>query len=175
MLVATFFRPPMPPWPTEIRARRVRRHCRRFDRGGLYRAPGGAPAVGAGGGGSVAARGGAAPHVTEEGPDDVRNAAVAFNAMTDQVTRTLESQRHLLSAVGHDLRTPITAMRINLEFVEDAELRERLAKQSRRIAGTDRSRAVGGARHRRRNLAAVSIWQRWWKACAPTWTIWANR
>ena len=56
----------------------------------------------------------------------MRNAAIAFNEMTEKVTRTMESQRHLLSAVGHDLRTPITAMRINLEFVEDEELREGL-------------------------------------------------
>jgi signal transduction histidine kinase len=75
---------------------------------------------------SVVARGGTAPHVAENGPDDVRNAAIAFNQMTEKVTRTMESQRHLLSAVGHDLRTPITAMRINLEFIDDDELRERL-------------------------------------------------
>ena len=75
---------------------------------------------------SVVARGGSAPHVDEKGPDDVRNAAIAFNQMTDKVTRTMESQRHLLSAVGHDLRTPITAMRINLEFVQEEELREGL-------------------------------------------------
>ncbi|HVW72605.1 MAG TPA: ATP-binding protein [Rhizomicrobium sp.] len=68
------------------------------------------------------------PHVAERGPDDVRNAAVAFNAMASKVTRTLESQRHLLSAVGHDLRTPITAMRINLEFLEDSDLREGLLR-----------------------------------------------
>jgi signal transduction histidine kinase len=66
------------------------------------------------------------PHVAEQGPDDVRNAAIAFNAMAAKVARTLESQRHLLSAVGHDLRTPLTAMRINLEFVTDDELREGL-------------------------------------------------
>ncbi len=75
---------------------------------------------------SVVARGGTAPHVAEIGPDDVRNAAIAFNQMTEKVARTMESQRHLLSAVGHDLRTPITAMRINLEFVEEEELREGL-------------------------------------------------
>lgn len=68
------------------------------------------------------------PHVAEEGPDDVRNAATAFNAMASKVTRTLESQRHLLSAVGHDLRTPLTAMRINLEFVADDELRDGLLR-----------------------------------------------
>jgi signal transduction histidine kinase len=75
---------------------------------------------------SQVARGGNAPPVEEKGPDDVRNAAIAFNRMTDKVTKTLESQRHLLSAVGHDLRTPLTAMRINLEFIEDDELRDRL-------------------------------------------------
>jgi signal transduction histidine kinase len=68
------------------------------------------------------------PHVNEEGPADVRNAAIAFNAMAEKVTRTLESQRHLLSAVGHDLRTPLTAMRINLEFIEDDELRDGLMR-----------------------------------------------
>jgi len=74
------------------------------------------------------AGGSGTPHVAEQGPDDVRNAAIAFNAMAEKVTRTLESQRHLLSAVGHDLRTPITAMRINLEFVEDEELRDGLMR-----------------------------------------------
>jgi signal transduction histidine kinase len=74
------------------------------------------------------ASGAGTPHVNEQGPNDVRDAAAAFNAMALRVTRTLESQRHLLSAVGHDLRTPLTAMRINLEFVEDDELRDGLMR-----------------------------------------------
>jgi len=77
---------------------------------------------------AAVAVGSATPHVAEEGPDDVRNAAIAFNVMAEKVTKTLESQRHLLSAVGHDLRTPLTAMRINLEFVQDAELRDGLMR-----------------------------------------------
>jgi signal transduction histidine kinase len=159
-LVATFFRPPKPPWPAEILlaaivaivvasaaaayiARRVARPLSEL-----------ADAA------SVVARGGAAPHVPEVGPDDVRNAAVAFNAMTDQVTRTLESQRHLLSAVGHDLRTPITAMRINIEFVEDPELRERLQKnldelQDLTEAVLSASRGAGGEAGRQVDLAAL--------------------
>ena len=72
-----------------------------------------------------ASSGGVVPRVPETGPEDVRAAAVAFNAMNEKVTKTLESQRHLLSAVGHDLRTPITAMRINLEFVSDDDLHAR--------------------------------------------------
>ena len=75
---------------------------------------------------AVMASGTGTPHVNEQGPNDVRDAAVAFNAMATKVTRTLESQRHLLSAVGHDLRTPLTAMRINLEFVDDEDLRDGL-------------------------------------------------
>jgi signal transduction histidine kinase len=75
-----------------------------------------------------AVSGGMAPRVPETGPEDVRAAASAFNSMTEKVSKTLESQRHLLSAVGHDLRTPITAMRINLEFVADEDLREGLLR-----------------------------------------------
>jgi len=75
-----------------------------------------------------ATSGGAVPRVPETGPEDVRAAATAFNSMTEKVAKTLESQRHLLSAVGHDLRTPITAMRINLEFVSDDDLREGLLR-----------------------------------------------
>ncbi|HEY2007556.1 MAG TPA: ATP-binding protein [Rhizomicrobium sp.] len=77
---------------------------------------------------AAVASGTSTPHVNEQGPNDVREAATAFNAMASKVTRTLESQRHLLSAVGHDLRTPLTAMRINLEFVEDEELRDGLMR-----------------------------------------------
>jgi len=64
--------------------------------------------------------------VPEEGPEDIRRAAVAFNAMTDQVSRTLESQRQLLSAVGHDLRTPITRLKLRAEFMEDDEQRRKM-------------------------------------------------
>jgi signal transduction histidine kinase len=109
---------------------------------------------------SEAARGGAASRVPEEGPDDIRRAAHAFNAMTDQVSRTLESQRQLLSAVGHDLRTPITAMRINTEFVEDADIRDRLEKNLEELqdlteAVLSAARGVGWGQMRKIDLAAL--------------------
>jgi len=74
------------------------------------------------------AQGRAAPKLSEEGPRDVRRALAAFNVMNDRVARTLESQRQLLLAVGHDLRTPIAAMRISAEFVTDPDVRERLVR-----------------------------------------------
>ncbi len=107
-----------------------------------------------------AADGGHAPRVPEEGPDDVRRAARAFNRMTDQVSRTLESQRQLLSAVGHDLRTPITALRINSEFIEDEELRERILKNVEELrelteAVLSSARGAGGEKTRKIDLAAL--------------------
>lgn len=109
---------------------------------------------------TAAARGDAAAPVPEVGPDDVRRAARAFNAMTEQVTRTLESQRQLLSAVGHDLRTPITAMRINTEFVADAEIRERLEANLEELqelteAVLSAARGVGWGKMRKIDLAAL--------------------
>jgi signal transduction histidine kinase len=109
---------------------------------------------------SAAARGGKAMLVPEEGPDDVRRAAHAFNAMTDQVSRTLERQRQLLSAVGHDLRTPITAMRISAEFIADEEVRERLQKNLEELqdltdAVLSAARGSGWEAMRKVDLAAL--------------------
>ena len=106
------------------------------------------------------AGGGGTPHVAEQGPDDVRNAAIAFNVMAAKVTRTLESQRHLLSAVGHDLRTPLTAMRINLEFVEDSELRDGLMRNLDELqALTEQvlsaAKGAGGEKPRQVDLSAL--------------------
>lgn len=64
--------------------------------------------------------------LSETGPDDVRNAAIAFNRMQDRLTRLIESQRTMLRAVGHDLRTPLTAMRIDVENMEGGETKEAL-------------------------------------------------
>ena len=64
--------------------------------------------------------------LSETGPDDVRNAAIAFNRMQDRLTRLIESQRTMLRAVGHDLRTPLTAMRINVENMQSGETKTAL-------------------------------------------------
>jgi signal transduction histidine kinase len=109
---------------------------------------------------AAVAAGKGTPHVAEEGPADVRNAAEAFNSMAAKVTRTLESQRHLLSAVGHDLRTPLTAMRINLEFVSDDELRDGLLRNLDELqALTEQvlaaAKGAGGEQRRNVDLSAL--------------------
>jgi signal transduction histidine kinase len=62
----------------------------------------------------------------EEGPQDVKAAASAFNTMAARLRRMIEDQRALLSAVGHDLRTPIASLRIRTELVKDGELQTKM-------------------------------------------------
>jgi len=64
--------------------------------------------------------------VRVSGPDDVRRAATAFNAMAARLGRQLNRQRQMLWALSHDLRTPLTALRLRAEFVEDDAMRQRL-------------------------------------------------
>ncbi|MEJ0022566.1 MAG: HAMP domain-containing protein [Alphaproteobacteria bacterium] len=56
--------------------------------------------------------------IAVQGPDDVRRAIEAFNAMASRVSRLLEEKDRFLGAIGHDLRTPIASMRIRAETLE---------------------------------------------------------
>lgn len=62
----------------------------------------------------------------ETGPDDVRRTAVAFNRMQERLTRFVDDRTRMLAAIGHDLRTPLTTLRLRAEFVTDDELREKM-------------------------------------------------
>lgn len=59
----------------------------------------------------------------ESGPSDLRRAVAAFNAMQGQVAGEIRRRTHTLAAIGHDLRSPLTALRIKAELVEDAQAR----------------------------------------------------
>ena len=60
------------------------------------------------------------------GPEDVRRASTAFNVMAERLGRQLSRQRQMLWALSHDLRTPITAIRLRAELIEDEAERQRL-------------------------------------------------
>lgn len=62
------------------------------------------------------------------GPRDVRNMMQAFNTMAARMEATLQSQKDVLVAIGHDLRTPLTAMRIRTAMIEDAAEREKMER-----------------------------------------------
>ncbi|MER5682309.1 HAMP domain-containing sensor histidine kinase [Streptomyces sp. NPDC002205] len=51
--------------------------------------------------------------VREEGPTELRSAAVAFNSMADQVVQLLANERELAADLSHRLRTPLTVLRLN--------------------------------------------------------------
>ncbi len=64
----------------------------------------------------------------EDGPSEVREAAQAFNAMQDRIRHGIEEREHFLAAVSHDLKTPVTRMRLRSELLTDANLRERFLR-----------------------------------------------
>jgi len=69
-----------------------------------------------------------APPMPEDGPTEIARAAHAFNTMAGRIRRFVADRTFLLTAIGHDLRTPITRMKLRAEFVEDDELRETMLR-----------------------------------------------
>ena len=67
-----------------------------------------------------------APPLHVDGPREVREAILAFNDMQERLKRLISDRRQMLAAVSHDLRTPITLLRLRAEFVENEEEREKM-------------------------------------------------
>ncbi|MDE2003564.1 MAG: HAMP domain-containing protein [Betaproteobacteria bacterium] len=68
------------------------------------------------------------PPLPEDGPLEVGRAARAFNTMQARLIRFVDERTRLLTAMSHDLKTPLTRMRLRTELLEDAELRDRYEK-----------------------------------------------
>jgi signal transduction histidine kinase len=64
-----------------------------------------------------------APPLPETGPSEIVTAAIAFNTMSSRIRRFVEDRTFLLTAIGHDLRTPITRLKLRAEYMEDDEQR----------------------------------------------------
>tara|TARA_R110002033_G_scaffold42421_1_gene83336 strand:- start:56294 stop:57697 length:1404 start_codon:yes stop_codon:yes gene_type:complete len=62
----------------------------------------------------------------EQGPPDTRELIRAFNAMSSRVSHMVNEKDVMLGAIGHDLRTPLAALRVRVESVEDDIERERM-------------------------------------------------
>jgi signal transduction histidine kinase len=67
----------------------------------------------------------AAP-LSETGPRELRQATHAFNLMQERIQRFVRDRTLMVAAMSHDLRTPITRLRLRAEFVEDEEQRRRM-------------------------------------------------
>lgn len=66
------------------------------------------------------------PPLPLTGPAEVRDAAVAFNAMQARIRRDVQERTYMLAAITHDLQTPLTRLRLRLEKVDDEALHDKL-------------------------------------------------
>ena len=68
-----------------------------------------------------------APAMPRHGPREVRALSDALERMHARLTGMIADRTRMLAALGHDLRSPITALRVRAELVDDDETRERMA------------------------------------------------
>ena len=70
----------------------------------------------------------AAAPLPERGPEEIRSVARALNAMRERITTLVDDRTKMLAAISHDLRTPITRMRLRTEFIEDETSRNQMLR-----------------------------------------------
>jgi len=81
-------------------------------------------------------RGRPVPRLPERGPEEVRTLVRAFNRMHERLERLLRDRAQVLAAIGHDLKTPLTGLRLRAEFVEDEDTRNRILAAVEEIRAT---------------------------------------
>jgi signal transduction histidine kinase len=70
------------------------------------------------------------PKLEEKGSRELRDAARAFNTMQDRLQRYLDSRTRVLAAMSHDLKTPLTRLRLQVETaLEDSAIQARFSKE----------------------------------------------
>lgn len=106
---------------------------------------------------------GALPVLPETGPAEVRATAAALNRLSERLQAAVASRMRLVAAAGHDLRTPITRLRLRAEFLPDAERASWLAdlEELERIADSAielvREEAGGGGEPVRLDALAADV------------------
>ncbi|SDK02144.1 ATP-binding protein [Aliiruegeria lutimaris] len=71
-------------------------------------------------------RGAEAQSIAPSGPNELRSLTSAFNRMQERIRRFVDDRTRLLAALSHDLRSPLTALRVQAEMIEEDETRERI-------------------------------------------------
>jgi signal transduction histidine kinase len=79
------------------------------------------------------------PPLIESGPAEVRRTAQAFNTMQSRLVRFLHDRAQMLAAVSHDLKTPITRLRLRAELIDDAVLKEKVIHDLEEMEGMTRT------------------------------------
>lgn len=66
-----------------------------------------------------------APPLRVHGPLEVERAALAFNRMQERLQKFIRNRTQMLAAISHDLRTPLTRLRLRAELIEDEEVQRK--------------------------------------------------
>ena len=77
--------------------------------------------------------GGEHKNLPETGPEEIQQVARALNRMRDRIAGLMTDRTRMLSAIGHDLRTPITRLRLRAEFIDDEHMRLDILKDLDRM------------------------------------------
>lgn len=79
------------------------------------------------------------PPIKPEGAREVRQAGIAFNQMRARIRRQIDQRTEMLAGVSHDLRTPLTRMRLQLAMMGDSaeisDLKDDIAEMERMLDG----------------------------------------
>jgi signal transduction histidine kinase len=101
---------------------------------------------------------GGGPPLKERGPRELRTAIRAFNRMQERLKRFVDDRTRMLAAMSHDLRTPLTRLRLRAEFVEDAEQQQKmLAEVDEMTAMIDATLDFARADARREDARSVDL------------------
>ncbi len=84
-------------------------------------------------------RGDGGTRLEESGPAEVVSLIRAFNTMQDRITRFMQDRTRLLAAISHDLRTPLTSLRLKAELIEDEEVAAQITATAEEMEAIVRS------------------------------------
>ncbi|KUE80984.1 histidine kinase [Aeromonas schubertii] len=97
----------------------------------------------------------------ETGPIEVRGSIVAFNRMQTRLNRFVQDRTRMLAAISHDLRTPITSLRLRSEFLPEGEdkarIQQTLQQMEQMLAATLSFAREEGLQEPTRELDLVSL------------------
>ncbi len=75
------------------------------------------------------------PPLKEQGTRELREAARALNTMQDRMQRYLDSRTRVLAAMSHDLKTPLTRLRLRVETLDNDDVRTRFGRDLDEMEG----------------------------------------
>ena len=103
------------------------------------------------------------PPLSVDGPTEVRRAAQAFNAMQQRLIANIAERTRFLAAISHDLRSPITRLRLRTEMLEDNRTKERfrsdLEEMEQMVASTLDFVSSGEINEARQNIDINALLQ----------------